>query len=151
MWVTQFFSKQRSRQYYCMEAAHARWLSARRKSLKKQECYMLYWTNPGGNIPQNSCCTATYNLSRNPSKLNEQDMWDSAGEVRTNSYAIYSCETLCKNEQGRLARTYLWQLCTDTGCSTEDLPESMDDGEAREGQGNPCWRHDMMMVIYRGT
>ena len=25
------------------------------------------------------------------------------------------------------ARTYLRQLCTDTGCNLEDLPEAMDD------------------------
>ena len=28
---------------------------------------------------------------------------------------------------GRLARTYLQQLCTDTGCSLEDLPNVIDD------------------------
>ena len=30
---------------------------------------------------------------------------------------------------GRPARTYIQQLCEDTGCSTEDLPESMNDRE----------------------
>ena len=30
-------------------------------------------------------------------------------------------------EAGRPARTYVQQLCTDTGCSPEDLPEAMDD------------------------
>ena len=29
----------------------------------------------------------------------------------------------------RPARTYIQQLCADTGCSLEDLPEAMDDGE----------------------
>ena len=29
----------------------------------------------------------------------------------------------------RPARTYNQQLCADTGCSPEDLPEAMDDGE----------------------
>ena len=28
---------------------------------------------------------------------------------------------------GRLARTYIQQLCADTGCSLEDLPRAMDD------------------------
>ena len=28
---------------------------------------------------------------------------------------------------GRSTRTYLKQLCSDTGCSLEDLPEAMDD------------------------
>ena len=30
---------------------------------------------------------------------------------------------------GRPARTYLQQLCADTGCSSENLPEAMDDRE----------------------
>ena len=44
---------------------------------------------------------------------------------------------------GRPARNYIQQLCADTGCSLEDLPEVMDD---REGQGDPCWWRDMMMM-----
>ena len=35
--------------------------------------------------PQNSNCTATYHPSRKLSKLDEQDMWDTAGEVGANS------------------------------------------------------------------
>ena len=35
---------------------------------------------------------------------------------------------------GRPARTYIEQLCEDTGCTLEDLPEEMNDGEKwREG------------------
>ena len=34
-----------------------------------------------------------------------------------------------KQRQGRLPRTYIQQLCADTECSSEDLPEEMDDGE----------------------
>ena len=30
---------------------------------------------------------------------------------------------------GRTARTYIQQLCVDTGCSPEDLPEAINDGE----------------------
>ena len=45
-----------------------------------------------------------------------------------------------EQKAGRPARTYLQQLCTDTGYSPEDLPEAMDDrGVAREGQGDPYW------------
>ena len=44
---------------------------------------------------------------------------------------------------GHATRTYQQQLCTDTGCSLEDLPGAMDDrqmGREREweGWGNPC-------------
>ena len=47
------------------------------------------------------------------------------------------------------AQTYIQQLCEDMGYSSEDLPEAMNSqGEvAREGQGYPCWWHDMMMMI----
>ena len=45
---------------------------------------------------------------------------------------------------GRPARTYIQQHCKDTGRSHEDLPE----GEvAKEGQGYPCCRHDIMMTM----
>ena len=42
---------------------------------------------------------------------------------------------------GRPARTYIQQLCEDTGCCPEDLPV------AREGQGYPCYQYDMMMMM----
>ena len=49
---------------------------------------------------------------------------------------------------GRPARTYIQQLCEDTGCSPEDLPEVMNDWEERrERVRNPCWLHDMMMMM----
>ena len=38
---------------------------------------------------------------------------------------------------GRPARTYIQQLCEDTGCCPEDLPEAMNDRE----------KHDMMMMM----
>ena len=41
--------------------------------------------NPGGNAQQSSSYTATYHLSRKLSKLNEPDMHDTAGELKTNS------------------------------------------------------------------
>ena len=49
---------------------------------------------------------------------------------------------------GRPARTYIQQLCEDTGCSPEDLPKAMNDRQ-REGQGYPCYLHDMMMMMMR--
>ena len=37
---------------------------------------------------------------------------------------------------GRLARTYIQQLCEDTGCSPEDLPEAMNDRKSgKRGSG----------------
>ena len=42
-----------------------------------------------------------------------------------------------QTKAGRPTRTYIQQLCEDTGCSAEDLPEAMNnrEGVAREGQG----------------
>ena len=57
-------------------------------------------------------------------------MQDTAGEVGTNP-----CDVLLwtpshgRAKAGRPARTYIQQLCADTGCSIEDLPEAMDDRE----------------------
>ena len=49
---------------------------------------------------------------------------------------------------GRPARTYIQQLCEDTGCCPEDLPKAMTiGGVAREGQGYPCYQRDMMMMM----
>ena len=46
---------------------------------------------------------------------------------------------------GRPARTYIQQLCEDTGCSPEDLPEVMNNREEWR-EGYPCWWHDKMMM-----
>ena len=48
---------------------------------------------------------------------------------------------------GWSARTYIQQLCADSGCSLEDLPEAMDDRVEGEGQGDARWRSDMMMMM----
>ena len=44
---------------------------------------------------------------------------------------------------GRPARTYIQQLCEDTGCSSEDLPEVMNDGEK--------WRERVRDIHASGT
>ena len=41
----------------------------------------MYETNPGSNTPGNNIYTATYLPSRKPSKLDEQDLWYTAGEA----------------------------------------------------------------------
>ena len=50
---------------------------------------------------------------------------------------------------GRLARTYIQQLCADSRCRLEDLPEAMDDREGwRERVRNiPCWWRDTMIYM----
>ena len=77
-------------------------------------------------IPRNSSSTATYLLSQKPSEFDEQDMWDTAEDVRTLSYGPLHTEELVLYDQIEL---YLQQLCTGTGCSLEDIPEVIDDRE----------------------
>ena len=62
----------------------------------------------------------------------------------------YGSPTHGRAKAGRPARTYIQQLCENTGSCPEDLPRAMNDREdvAREGQGYPCCQHDMMMMIY---
>ena len=50
-----------------------------------QECCEQSWTGPGDSTPQDANCTATCPLSRKLFKLDEPDMWDTAGEAGTNS------------------------------------------------------------------
>ena len=44
-----------------------------------------YIERPGGNTLQNASCTSLYHPPQKPSKLDESDMRDTAGEVRTSS------------------------------------------------------------------
>ena len=46
-----------------------------------------------------------------------------------------------RGKAGRPARTYIQQLCADTGCSLEDRPEAMDD---REGSGRGSGISELM-------
>ena len=48
-----------------------------------------------------------------------------------------------RTKAGRLARTYIQQLCEDTGCSPEDLPETMNDRER--------WRERVRDIRADGT
>ncbi len=71
-------------------------------------------------------------------------MQDTAGDV------LLWTPTHGRAKAGRPARTYIQQLCEDTGCCPEDLPEAMNDREKwREGLGYPCYQHDMMMTRLR--
>ena len=63
-------------------------------TVTKQEYCKQYWTSPVGSTLQNSRCMTIYHPSRKLSKLDEQDMQDTAGEVVT-----YSCGPLHMDEQ----------------------------------------------------
>ena len=51
--------------------------------------------------------------------------------------------TYSRAKAGRPARTYIQQLCDDTGCSPEDLPEAMNDREK--------WRERVRDIRAGGT
>ena len=51
--------------------------------------------------------------------------------------------TYSRAKAGRPARTYIQQLCEDTGCSPEDLPEAMNDRET--------WRERVWDIRVSGT
>ena len=50
--------------------------------------------------------------------------------------------TYGRSKAGGPARIFIQQLCEDTGCSPEDLPDAMN-----ECQGYPCWRHDILKMM----
>ena len=66
-------------------------------------------------------------------------MQDTAEEAGTNSLVMYSYGCA---KAGRPARTYIQQLCEDTGCCPEDLPEAMNDMEKWSGISVLPARHD---------
>ena len=55
------------------------------------------------------------------------DCWRSRDELISN--VLLWTPTHGRTKAGRPARTYIQQLCEDTGCSPEDLPEEMNDRE----------------------
>ena len=53
--------------------------------------------------------------------------WRSRDELKR--YVLLWTPSQGRAKAGRPARTYIQQLCADTGCNPKDLPESMDDRE----------------------
>ena len=97
-------------------------------------------------MPQNSSYTVTYLPSLKPFKADQEDMQDAAGDVKMSSLATFSCGLLHTDVQvlGCPARTYLQQLCTDTGFSLEDLPNVMDDKDKWRGRVREIHACDMI-------
>ena len=74
-------------------------------------------------------------------------MQNTAEEVRRKSKAIYSCGPLshARAKVWRPAKTYIQQLCSETGCCPEDLPGALDDGDGwreRSGKSVLSAQHD---------
>ena len=78
------------------------------------------------NTPQDTNCTATCPLSRNLFKY-AGHCWRSRDELIRD--VLLWIPTHGRANAGRPARTYIQQLCEDTGCCPEDLPRAMNDRE----------------------
>ena len=63
-----------------------------------QECCEQYWTRTGGNTPQGTNYTVTFLPSQKISKLDEQDMQDTAGEVMYSYGPPYMAEQKQDNQ-----------------------------------------------------
>ena len=66
--------------------------------------------------------------------------WRSKDELISN--VLLWTLTYGRTKAGRLARTYIQQLCEDTGCSPEDLPEAMN--------GREKWRERVRDILAKG-
>ena len=73
--------------------------------------------------PTKQLLFATYHPPRKLSKLDEPDMQDTAGEVRRNSHDTFMVPFTWTGK----SRTYIQQLCADTGYSLENMLGAMDD------------------------
>ena len=67
--------------------------------------------------------------------------WSSRDELISN--VLIWTPTYGRSKAGRPTRTYIQQLCEDTGCSLEDLPEAMNDREK--------WRERVRDICADGT
>ena len=75
---------------------------------------LLSGTNPGNSTQQNSSCKATFFPSSKIRKYDEQETLSTVEAVITMlSYGLQHMDTP--------AKTYIHQLCTNTGCEREDL------------------------------
>ena len=119
------------------------------KTATTQECCEQYWTSHGGSTPQSTSCTATYHPSRKLSKLDEPDMRDTAGEVGTSSWVIYSCGPIHMDEQrqdDKLEPTYSSSVpIRDVILKTCRFQWTIRRGGERV---YPCWWCDVMMMIF---
>ena len=82
---------------------------------------------------QNSSYTATFFPSHKPCKLDEQNFWWSKEELISN--VLVWTPTYGYISVGWQAKTYIDQLCADTGYCQEDFPVAMPNRNACWGRG----------------
>ena len=86
-------------------------------------CCEQSWTSPGGNTPLPPI-TKTIQVRRT---RHAGHCWRSGEELISD--VLLWTPTHGRAKAGRPARTYIQQLCEDTGCCPEDLPRAMNDRE----------------------
>ena len=91
--------------------------------------------------PQSTNYTATCRPSRKLSKLDKPDTQDTAGEA--DELISDGPPTYGRANAGRPARTYVQQLCENTGCSPEGQPEATNEREK--------WRERVRDIRASGT
>ena len=100
-----------------------------------QEHYKLYWTNPGSNTPQDKSYGHFPPISKTIqirwTRLSRH-CWRSEDELISDN--LLRTPWHGRSSVDRITRNYLQQLCTDTGCSMDDLQGAMDDGEREAGK-----------------
>ena len=95
-----------------------------------KECCEQHWTNPDGNTPRSTSCTATYFPPRKLSKFDEPDMQGTAGKQGQAYKWCSNMDPLTWPSKSRatcsnLHSTALWGY----GYSPEDMLEAMNDRE----------------------
>ena len=95
-----------------------------------QECCVQSWTSPGSNTHKTPTVrppapiTKTIQVRRT---RHAGHCWRSRDELIRD--VLLWIPTHGRAKAGRPARTYIQQLCEDTGCCPEDLPRAMNDRE----------------------
>ena len=100
-------------------------------SIKSRKTPMKYWTSPGSNTPQGAQLyghlppiTKTIQARRT---RHAGHCWRSKDEIVSD--VLLWTPAYGQSKARRPARTFIQQLCDDTGCYSEDLPEVMNDKE----------------------
>ena len=126
-------SKQRLCQYCYIDALRGCQLNGWRKSLMAttQECCEQHWTGPGGNTPTKQQLyghlppiTKTIQIRR---IRHAGHCWRSRDEL-INDVLLWT-PSRGQAKAGWPIQTYIQQLCEDTGCSSEDLAEGINNRE----------------------
>ena len=87
---------------------------------------MQSWTSPGGNTPQSHLPPITKTIQVRRTR-HAGHCWRSRDELIRD--VLLWTPTHGRAKAGRPARTYIQQLCEDTGCCPEDPPRATNDRE----------------------